>query len=842
MEIRLDTARWALALALVASEAAAEVQTDGYRVSYGQVIVEGADHWRAWEAVEASRTIEEDGTVHPRFLRRDINAVLNAGQFENRVGASGRLKPGGISAAGANATRWAAAIIDGDPQTFWEPDVRQDLDKLWVEIDLGRGVLARRLVLRFVEEGQGDPFYKFRVLASDGEKTFGTYRERHFFRICQMALPNTDQREFSYEITPQRPGPDGLQGEPIQFLRIEILDTRGSRGHEISPEEYARLPERERGAIDHFLLTARGREIRVVEETYEQLPAEERGPVRHYRWEQPRLAEVEVYAVGDNVITLTQRPLFHMGDFFEEIAKRFITDGLFSSSYGISVYDPFRNKRHIEIDLGARFWLERVRLVSARDPLASYQIRVSDGSLDVNGEYLWNTLEERVNQQQFLQVEEEFPLQPVRLIELRRLDLLQAGNQRGELAEIQGYGEGYASEVTMTSPIIKLGDRQMFTGLSWEGEASVGTQLEVRTRSGDEMIQIPHYLNRAGQEVSAEQYDRLKDRDKGPIHVEEIAGPDWSPWSEPYRASGEAFKSPMPRRMTRVEVRLSNTEPLRAARIRRLALDLSRPLVDQAVAEAWPVRGVVPGTDQDFRMYLRLRPRSRDLGCDRVRLGSTSSAPIELTSVRTGSDYELRHSRGASLWPETATVEQLEDGGVELSFSSALGRQAQLVELRFRTRVYLPSTAFRVEMRHRARPGLVQLADAGAASDLVASNSLTVATDLKRVGILRSVRVDPPVFTPNGDGINDETSLRATVFQISGRGSITITVHDLSGRHVRDLSLVRDHPSGEHQVAWDGRDDAGRLLPPGTYAMRVHVPTDVEARATSAVRSVSLAY
>ena len=842
MRTRPWMARWAPALILLAWRDSADAQDYGYRVSGGQVIVEGEDNWSAWEAIGASRRIEDDGTVHPRFLRRGINAVLNAGDFANSDGTGDTLRPGGISAAGANAATEAAAIIDGDLHTFWQPNVRKYANRTWVEIDLGRGVLADRVVLRFVEEGQGDPFYKFLVMASDGEETFGTDRERRFFRIGHMILPNTDQREFSYEIIPRHRVPEGLQGQPIRFLRIDLLETRGSRGHEVTAEEYAELPPHQRGSIDHFLRTAKGQEILVVRETYEQLPLEDRGSIRHYRWEQPGLAEVEVYAVGDNAIALTQRPLFKTGSFFEEIAKRFVTDGLFSTSYGLRVYDPFRHKNHISIDLGARFWLQRIRLVSARDPLTSYQIRVSDGSLGVSGEYLWTSFGERVNAQQFLQVEEEFPLRPVRLIELRRLDLLHAGDQRGELAEIQAYGEGYSPQVTMTSPIIKLAERQMFVRLSWEGEAPAGTRLEVRTRSGDTMTQIHHYYNTAGQEVSPEQYDRLRERDKGAIRIEEITGPEWSTWSEPYRASGEAFKSPMPRRMTKVQVQMSSEEPLRAAQIRRLVLELSRPLLDEAVAEVWPVRGVLPGMEQEFRMYLRLRPRRGDLGCQILRLGSTSSAPIELVSVRRGSEYELRQSRGTSLWPGAAAAEMLEAGGVEMHFTEALGKQAELIELRFRIRVYLPSTTFRLEMRHDARPGLVQLADAGPATELVSSSSLAVASDLRGSGILGSVSVEPPVFTPNGDGINDETSLRATVFLVAGSGRMGIAVHDLSGHRERDLSTVRDHLSGEHQVAWDGRDDVGCLLPPGTYVVRVHVSTDAEAQATSAARSVSLAY
>ena len=56
----------------------------------------------------------------------------------------------------------------------------------------------------------------------------------------------------------------------------------------------------------HFRVTIGGREILVSERDYDELPEEERGPIRYYRHERPRLAEVEVYALGQNVVQLTQ--------------------------------------------------------------------------------------------------------------------------------------------------------------------------------------------------------------------------------------------------------------------------------------------------------------------------------------------------------------------------------------------------------------------------------------------------------------------------------------------------------------------------------------------------------
>jgi hypothetical protein len=51
-------------------------------------------------------------------------------------------------------------------------------------------------------------------------------------------------------------------------------------------------------------------------------------------------------------------------------------------------------------------------------------------------------------------------------------------------------------------------------------------------------------------------------------------------------------------------------------------------------------------------------------------------------------------------------------------------------------------------------------------------------------------------------------------------GPIGITIHDVTGRRVRDLGLV-PATAGVHRVGWDGRDDSGRELPSGIYLVRL---------------------
>ncbi|NKB68691.1 MAG: hypothetical protein GKR89_16630 [Candidatus Latescibacteria bacterium] len=615
---------------------------EGYRLLDDQVVVDSSAHWQAWEAPFGVRVVHPDGTVEPRFLRREINAALNAAQF--RYVSEGDTLTGGIAGAGTNLGG-AGPVVDGDPETFWEPSLDQPVEDWWVDIDLGRAVVARRIVLRFADEG--DPFLKFRVLVSDGRITFTDQRRREFFRVGLVNTPTKDQRQFAFEIEPLRRVPDGLDGAVVQVVRVQALASDGPRGAAVELAAYQALDPGDRGAIDYFRRTVSGREIRVEQAIYEALPAAEQGQVRHYRRERPRLAEVEVWTAGDNAVRLTRPPPSSGRTTADERRTRPYTDGLFSTFGNMQEYDRLRDENQLVIDLGARYWLDRIRLLSPAEPPPAYQVQISDGSINPEGQFIWRSLGERLNREGFLQVEETFPQRQVRYIDLRRLELPAGTLERGQVSEIQGYGEGYAPQVTMVSPLIQLQQSRLFAHLAWEGEAPRNTFIEVRTRSGDEIERIPHYFTPSGTEISGTTWERRSEDRRGPVVIEELPDSDWSDWSEIYLQSGEAFKSPSPRRWAQIEVGLRSTEPLRAARIQALRLHFEPPLVDQAVAELWPLRQIEPGQDKAFTLYLQPRPGPTNPGFDRVRLQSSSAAPLELISVRAGSGPPLGGTRCA---------------------------------------------------------------------------------------------------------------------------------------------------------------------------------------------------
>lgn len=809
----------------------------GFELLPDRVLVETFDHWRGWEAPTGARLIQSDGTVTPRLLRSHVNAVYSAERDS-------------VLARVITPTNFqdAELIVDGDDRTYWEPDPASEFENWTIDIDLGRTLVAERVIVRFAQEGEGDPFLKFRVLVSDGLAAFGRNNQAIFSRVG--LIDNlAGRREFAFDLEPYRKVAEGIEGAIVQTVRIDILDTRGPRASAVSAAEYELLSGADRGAIDYFLRTARGREIAVSEATYAGLPPEEQGPVRHYRRERPRLAEVEVYSLGENIIAITQkeqeREALQLGRYDFLLFQTF-TDGLFGSFKDMLFYDPVQDENQVEIDLGAKYWLDRVKLLSPQRPPFAYQIRISNGALDPGGNFVWTTFDERRNLERHLHVEETFPRQEVRYIEVRQLTFSGSRFEKGQLSEIQAYGEGYVSEITMESPFIKLGRPRLFTHVTWDGEAPPNTDIEVRTRTGEKVTLVPHYFTMNGREISEDLWRRLPDTEQTPRPPpvwEEITGPDWSNWSEIYTGSGDAFRSPAPRQLAKAQVRLLSREPLQRPWIRSLRLHFVPPLVDTAFGEIFPNRGVEPGADRVFTLYLRPVFGDGNPGFDRVALRSTSAAPLELLSVSAGQDAALSLGGASELWPGGALqISAGEEGEVVVDFPEPVTDGTQVYAFRFRTKVFLQSTQFKARLESSDRPGLSQETIAGNASGAVATQSLVVVSELEDANLLENVEVAPAIFTPNGDGINDQAQILVDIFHLERPKELGIAILDLSGRRVRDLSVMRSFPSGEHEFAWDGRDDQGQALPPGLYLVRVHFATDSDAPGTAVSRLLHLVY
>ena len=83
----------------------------------------------------------------------------------------------------------------------------------------------------------------------------------------------------------------------------------------------------------------------------------------------------------------------------------------------------------------------------------------------------------------------------------------------------------------------------------------------------------------------------------------------------------------------------------------------------------------------------------------------------------------------------------------------------------------------------------------------------------------------PRLFSPNGDGYDDEVTIS---FDLADDSDVTVKVYDLAGRLVR--LLIQDEriavSNGLNFVTWDGRDEDGRVVPNRLYIIAVTISND----------------
>jgi len=76
----------------------------------------------------------------------------------------------------------------------------------------------------------------------------------------------------------------------------------------------------------------------------------------------------------------------------------------------------------------------------------------------------------------------------------------------------------------------------------------------------------------------------------------------------------------------------------------------------------------------------------------------------------------------------------------------------------------------------------------------------------------------------------------ATLFwSLPATGDARLAVYDVTGRRVRELAHGA-LPDGMHSTRWDGRDDAGQLVNPGLYLVRLEAAGRVLTRQVALIR------
>ncbi len=534
------------------------------------------------------------------------------------------------------------------------------------------------------------------------------------------------------------------------------------------------------------------------------------------------------------------------------------------------------------VDLGAIFPINRILFFTHPDSTEEY---VDVFRLYVDGELVRDELDNKKDS-----VEVTFPLLRGREVYMEVVERFRAGvlipNKTWQLAEFEIYGDGYVPEATYISKIFDIedvgpansGELASWGRLYWTGTRDPNARTIIRTRTGraedtpegaacdrqgsvfggcpdpsvysvftergDELSTFSD----DGEPLTLDDYGRTQGRERKKTDYSAQLGPitydheNWSFWSTPYDfdkgAEGVPVASPGPRRY--IQFRIDFTPTISdGSRLEAIGFDFSKPpSAGRAVAEIFP-KEVPAAVDTTFTYTLLPELGDTDGGFDSLEI-ETFVQPSAVRLVRidsAGTDKII--CAPCLLHPDdTHPNAEIQDDRLVVHFDTLKGvaDNGKRVQVVFDASVVKFGTEFKGRIFIDGGDEVRQLVDGGDAIDRYSGGGVVVTIPLSEE-LVSQAQVQPNPFTPNGDDINDETVLSYALLNLTDVAAAELAIYDLTGRRVRQLQsepLV----SGTYGENWNGRDDDGRLVPPGIYIYRISVETDERNENHSGIVSV----
>ncbi len=761
-----------------------------------QLRIDTPAEWASWDMPRDLIHFDARGALQLTKFRKDINAVANAAQYTHLTRARGDRVPGGLWEAGSSP-RTAARVIDGDVNTYWQASPDDVLGDWFVQIDLGRAVLAKEIRLHFPDRDGVHPFRQFTVFTATGITSDALDDLFIFSPVYFTTQPNRST-------------------EVVIPLSFDLQDSAQvvDEGLDVELE-----------TIDQYRL------VQYINFTVEEFDPE------------GALGEIEVIAVGDNISIGTIGRGGSVIDGLTARSNENILDADMNTSNSILPVGFEGRVRTWEeqgtwfyVDLGAVFWLDELFLYVLRQregtvgtvagaPRA-FNFLYSDGTRAIRSGL---PIPESFDFTPLIVQPDPTPVRYFRYVFApRRVRYLfwHAHIPQGwgsRWTEMMLYSPGYPAEVVLRSPFIDLGalardERpKVINRLQWDADLPAGTRLQMRSRSGNSQRAVYAFYNKIGEEVTENKWLSLPKVLRGAVDTTIVVGEDWDEWSEDYTTSGEAFKSQNPRRFIQLEMRLQTDDPSVAPQINALTIEYEETLLQGAAGSVAP-RSTTANTDTRFTYALWPRADREDAGFNRMRFALPAFAR----------DVEVRVG-GASVTPT-----QLHVSADSLHIDLPQPVRDDSVEVEFTTRITRNGTVIALELGSTEHPGLWQSVEAAARR----ANIVMLPDVIGNRTLIDALEISSPLLTPNGDGINDEVDIRFVTLNVDGAVP-HVDLFDLRGK--RWARLAAASTEGSHYVfTFAGRDETGRLLPPGLYLYRIDLGADTGR--DTALRRLSIAY
>ncbi len=341
------------------------------------------------------------------------------------------------------------------------------------------------------------------------------------------------------------------------------------------------------------------------------------------------------------------------------------------------------------------------------------------------------------------------------------------------IGEVEVFGEGFRAEGTFESAVFDAGQPVNFGKVWFAGQTPPGTVLRVQFRTSADGETWPEWHR-----VQA--------------------------WDLAEVGDGVALTEPEPAQFVQYRVVMETRDPLRAPRLMQVAVVFGEQLFAQAVSGAIaPLRPVL-GEETSFTYTLDVEIGPEDLGFDRVHIGLPGAVQqVRFDGVTLPEDGYEAGWDDEGLWLVLGAEHHLSQSGrLEVEFASVLLRPTLAV----RAAVALGDGADWQQVRPVAEEAWTLVGEG------------VVSRALPRTGV--SVRPNPFNATSGA------TQIQIDLAKVQHPQALTVALYDLAGRKRRVLWDGQAAAAGRKRLAWDGRDEGGRLVAPGHYLLRVEIAAD----------------
>ena len=404
------------------------------------------------------------------------------------------------------------------------------------------------------------------------------------------------------------------------------------------------------------------------------------------------------------------------------------------------------------------------------------------------------------------------------------------------------YGEGFVEKTVLVTQILDFGQPINWGKIRWDANIPEGTRIEVRTRTGntpDPNLYFDENINGDIRPISLQDYMKIDPSGRLPTVYDTE---NWSFWSPPYDFTaglrdreqpadkwrdGTPLLSPGPSQYLQLAIRLFGTFTT-APQINELTLQFGNaPAAREVLGEVWPIT-VDSFSPTDFTYVVRPEFGQDDTGFDRLEI-LTHARAQRVSSVRLdGNNLDLERFT-PDIQDERLVIPLPRLQGESDSFKQ-LEVAFSVPVLRFGTEFsgWVFDSEDPDQIKQQIRPGNATYRFSG--------DALAVNTPVGGK-LLVDIDARPNPFTPNGDGLNEELAIAYKLREVTAERPVRLSIYNLAGQLVIELPAIPAR-SGEFIHRWNGRDQGGQRVPPGSYLYRLQLDAEEKEEHTGVLSVV----